>query len=245
MKSKVLILVLMLLAMCVTLIASEDGSDPEEYFRKTKELDKMANKFKAETGFQGSIEYGYEQMILGGFKGNFSDIHYTSDSDTIAFRQACEKVLNKILPYSKAIRSQLSISRIRNQWSLLSTYYYQQVNGYRVEGLGFVKISYDIERKRFHIGEGTVELPEGDVRAIITPEEAEQIVVRDMNDDKYQKAKVISVFISNMGSDAYYLAYLVNIGDSTNMFWGDYEYYVDAIKGTVMHKDPAKIIHID
>jgi len=182
MKTKALIMLLLLL-FCTMVFASEDPNDAAEHARKTQELNQLAERFKAETGFTGRINYGYERMRLGSFEGNFSDIPFTTEGDTIAFRQACERIVEKILPYSPANRSQLSKSRITKQWGGYTTDYYQQVGGYRVEGAGFIMITYEEGRKHFSVGDNTVDLPEGDVSVIITREDAIEIYGKIVDDE--------------------------------------------------------------
>jgi hypothetical protein len=182
MKTKTLITI-MLLLICTAIFASEDASNAAERARKTQELNQLAERFKAETGFEGRINYGYERMRLGSFEGNFSDIPFTTEADTIAFRQACERIVEKILPLSPANRMQLSMSRISKSVRGYTTDYVQQVGGYRVEGAGFIMITYEEGRKRFSIGDNTVELPEGDVRVIIAREDAVEIYGKIVDDE--------------------------------------------------------------
>jgi len=242
MNTKALVTMLLLL-LCAMIFASEDASDAAEHARKTQELNQLAERFKAETGFTGRINYGYERMRLGSFEGNFSDIPFTTEADTIAFRQACERIVDKILPYSPANRSQLSKSRITKQWGGYTTDYYQQVGGYRVEGAGFIMITYEEGRKRFSIGDNTVELPDVDVSAMISKEAAEGIALSDMNDAKYQSSRTVSIYYTNRGSDTYYLAYFVCVGTDSNPIFGDYFYLIDSMTGRVAHKRPADFIH--
>ncbi len=242
MNAKLLITILLLL-ICTAIFASEDHFDAEEYERKTQELNQLAERFKAETGFEGRINYGYERMRLGSFEGNFSDIPFTAEADSLAFRQACERIVEKILPYSPANRMQLSMSRISKSVRGYTTDYNQQVNGYRVEGAGFIMITYEEGRKRFSIGDNTVDLPEGDVSAIITPEEAERIALSDMNDAKYQSSRTVSIYYTNRGSNTYYLAYLICVGTDSNPIFGDYFYLIDSMTGRIAHKRRSDFIH--
>ncbi len=244
MKTKVLFIVLLSL-IGTAIFAIEDTITPEQKWQKTLELNQLAERFKAETGFRGKMNYNFERMKLGSFEGNFTDIPFSTDADTTSFRQACNRIIDKILPYSYAKRSQLSMSRITKSGRGYTTDYYQQVNGYRVEGLGFIMITYDAGRKHFSIGDNTVDLPDIDVRNKITYGEAEEIVVRDKNDIRYQKAQVKAVFFSKMGSDVYYLAYMVSIGDESNPIFGDFFYYIDSLSGTVKHREAISFIHSD
>ncbi len=238
METRVMI-ILMLILLCTAIFASEDPSDAAEHERKTQELNQLAERFKAETGFTGSINYGYERMRLGSFEGNFSDIQYSADEDTIAFRQACERIVEKILPLSPANRMQLSMSRISKSVRGYTTDYYQQVNGYRVEGAGFIVITYEEGRKRFSIGDNTVELPDVDVSAIITLEEAIRIanlVYFKSSNPRVQPRKVTLEFTNgkNQNNKNYYLCY--------NLYMGTVV-CVDAVTGDVRYTWSREKVH--
>jgi hypothetical protein len=165
------------------IFASEDPTETE-HWEKVRQLDQLAERFKAETGFTGNVNYYSDRMKLHSYEGKFADIPYSAnaDADTTSFRQACTRVLDKILPYSYANHNQLSMSRISKRSGYISTDYYQQVNGYRVEGSGFFMITYDIGRHRFDIGDNTVELPDEPLGKLISESEAYQIAF-----DKYKQ----------------------------------------------------------
>jgi hypothetical protein len=174
MKTKVLITMLLLLV-CAAIFASEDPGDPAEQWRKTQELNERAERFKAETGFTGEVGHSSDTMRLHTYRGNFSGIHFSAVEDTIAFRQACERIVDKILPYSPSSRSQLSMSRIYKSSRGYTTDYIQQVGGYRVDGAGFIAITYDEGRKHFSIGDNTVDLPMNSTNVLFTEEQAFRI----------------------------------------------------------------------
>ena len=73
MKTKALVTMLLLL-LCSTIFASEDPGDAAERARKTQELNQLAERFKAETGFEGEINPDGQLSHLAGFRGNFPDI---------------------------------------------------------------------------------------------------------------------------------------------------------------------------
>jgi len=74
MKTRAFIVLLLMLMTLSAIFASEDTNEQEEYFRKKQELDLLAERFKAETGFEGTIQYNYIRMTLSQFRGNFRDI---------------------------------------------------------------------------------------------------------------------------------------------------------------------------
>jgi hypothetical protein len=204
-----------------------------EYWEKVRQLDQLAERFKAETGFTGNVSYYFERMELQSYEGKFADIPFSADADTISFRLACNRILDKIIPYSFAKRSKLSMSRISSRTGYISTDFYQLVNGYRVEGYGFIVITYDAGRYRFDIGDNTVELPDEPLGNIISQREAEMIALKDMNDEHYILAKVYNLFYSKEGSDLYYLAYLVIVDSNNSPLYESYVYWIDAINGRI------------
>ncbi|MFB3845380.1 MAG: hypothetical protein ACE14O_06510 [Candidatus Cloacimonadaceae bacterium] len=164
-----------------------DGLPSEEAERQAKErqMEQVAVRFKAETGFRGEINYDFERMKLGSYEGKFVDIPFAADADTTAFRQVSNRILDKILPYSLAKRNQLSMIMIKRQGNYTSTDYFQMVNGHRVEGSGFIVITYDAGRNRFDIGDNTAELPDEPLGEIITEAEAYQLAF-----DQYKKSEL-------------------------------------------------------
>jgi len=161
-----------------------EQSGETEQAAKVRQLEKVAERFKAETGFRGEINYDYTRMKLQSFEGKFTDISFSADADTSAFRQACNSILDKILPYSFAKRSQLSMNRINRQGNYTSTDYIQLVNGYRVDSSGFIVITYDAGRNRFDIGDNSFKLPSQNITPVLTYEDAVRIYDENVKDDE-------------------------------------------------------------
>ena len=155
-------LIFIVLLMAIAFVYADGGSSAEqaEHWEKVRQLDQLAEGFKAETGFTGRILTSTERMLLYYYEGRFADIQITAEADTASFRAAFERILDKVLPYTFAKHEQLSRSRITNNLGRIKTEYYQQINGYRVEGAGRLSIVYETGRNGFAIGNGTVELPE-------------------------------------------------------------------------------------
>jgi len=209
----------------------------EDHWEKVRQMDEMAERFKAETGFTGSISYDLNMMCIGYYEGKFAGIQITAEADTASFRSAFEQIMDKVLPYTFAKREQLVRSRITNNHGIIETDYYQQVNGYRVEGIGRLSIAYEVGRNAFAIGNGTVELPEGDVSAIITKETAVNKAKEyhsnrfDLNIDTLIPYANVKLEFSNPDSTQYSLRYFVIIGGMG--------YYVDADTGSLF---PTQLI---
>lgn len=227
MKQITIIFIILLLGISS---ANADGYTAEEaeHWEKVNQMDQLAERFKVETGFTGDINPNGALSHLGGFRGKFNDIPFSASTDTTAFRHACDRIIDKLLPYTLATRNQLSRSRIIKSSSKFETEYYQTVDGYKVENGGLILISYDVGRYRFSISNGTVELPET-IKINYIREEATNKAVR------YHKSKcnqpdhqLIPYVIEDMrffNSDGsgYALKYIIYIGD--------FVYYVDASTG--------------
>ncbi|MDD4308847.1 MAG: hypothetical protein PHO32_00545, partial [Candidatus Cloacimonetes bacterium] len=173
MKTRVFIFLLLMMIMVISAIyASEDPTENEEYFRKKQELGILADRFKAETAFRGDIETYPDQMKLARFTGNFDDIDMTNVRDSVAFRQVCTNVINKLLPYIGANSEQLVLGKINVDSDQIDTRYYQKVNGYQIESGGYLNIYYLYSHKRFGILNVTVDIPQESLGNIISKEEA-------------------------------------------------------------------------
>ena len=96
MKTK-LILAILLICMAGLLFGSEIPADMDEMQRRTQELKALSERFKADKGFEGVIETNTEVMKLSHFRGNFKDIDMSGVSDTLAFRQVCNRIISKLL----------------------------------------------------------------------------------------------------------------------------------------------------
>jgi len=181
-RNSLVFIIILLFISCI--FADEYSAEEAGRREKERQLDQVADRFKAETGFRGEVNYDYNRMKLQSFEGNFADIPYLADSDTTAFRQVCNAILDKILPYSLAKRNQLSMNRTKRQGNYTSTEYEQWVNGYKVENSGFIVITYDAGRNRFDIGDNSVELTEGNVTSALTYDDAVRIYDDNVKDDE-------------------------------------------------------------
>ena len=234
MKPQALIMILLLL--CTAIFASEDGSNAAEYERKTRELNQLAERFKAETGFVGKISNDTNRMCLGYYEGRFADIQISAKADTVSFRLAFEQILDKVLPYTYSHRGQLSRSRITNTFGVIETAYYQQVNGYRVEGAGKLSIAYEPGRNGFAIGNGTVDISNELVQINISLDQAIQIGIQRYdpnynfipdNELTHPRTKLRYFPIPNEdGIEQYRLCYMV-------AFWG-LAIFIDPSSGNII-----------
>ena len=205
MKQLTLIFIVLLLAISS---AYADGYPAEEaeHWEKVRQMDQLAERFKAETGFTGYISHDISRMCFGYYQGKFTGIQITATADTASFRAAFDQILDRVLPYTFAKREQLTQSRINDNLGIIQTDYYQQVNGYRVEGIGRLTINYEIGRNAFAIGNGTVELPDNDVMQALSYEDAVRIYDEHVEDDETTKSfrrrrPFLTLFYSNIYND--------------------------------------------
>jgi len=174
MKTRVFLAILLLTVVAI-LYCSDDPSENTEYQRKTRELKALSDRFKAETGFEGTIENNPELMILSKFTGSFKDIDMKNVTDSLSTRIVFDDVLNKLLPFISAPKNQLEKYELRSSSGTTRIRYYQTVNGYSIEGLGFINIAYDKNRDLFTIMNVTVNVQQTTVTNIISEEAAFKI----------------------------------------------------------------------
>ncbi|MDD2231207.1 MAG: hypothetical protein PHY48_17630 [Candidatus Cloacimonetes bacterium] len=180
MKSKVLITLLLLL-LCAAVFAVEDYSDAEEHKRKTNELNQLADRFRAETGFRGEINYSYKRMKLSQIRGNFADLEITSPQDTLFMKSIFERIFTKVTPYISARPEQLFRGKVVCNMVGASVVYWQVVNGYRIEGgAGTLKISYNLATSTLTILDGTANISSEVIPINVSVEQALQIAQKEI-----------------------------------------------------------------
>jgi len=229
-------MVIVLLLTIQSVYADGNPAEETDHWEKVRQMDQLAERFKAETGFTGNVNYNIDRMKLRAYEGKFTDIPFSADADTTAFRQACDRILDKILPYSYAKIGQLSMSRISRRTGYISTDYYQIVNGYCVEGSGFIVITYDVGRYRFDIGDNTVELSE-ERRVNISLTQAIEIA-KEVYNPNYKLDK--SIEFSDPKTELLYTKDPQNITDNSYRlnykisFWG-LAIYIDPYSGKLAY----------
>jgi len=111
---KVIMLILLVLIVVISLNANSN-EDMQEYNRKWNIMQERAERFKQETGFEGTITQHFREngpMRFGSIGGNFSDIVVTAKEDTVIMKQIFEQVKAKIMPYVKAEEGQLFAEKV-------------------------------------------------------------------------------------------------------------------------------------
>ena len=150
MKQITFVLIVLLLAIQY---AYADGNTAEEtdYRKKVRQLDQLAERFKAETGFTGNVSKDYNECRMRTIIGKFRDISFPDLADTLAMRQSCDAVLAKIIPYVGFQGLTLTKECIGYNKTSLGTYYTQLVHGYSFEWRRGIDIRYESDTGKVDI----------------------------------------------------------------------------------------------
>jgi hypothetical protein len=216
MKTKALVTMLLLL-LYTMVFASEDAGDAAEHAHKTQELNQMAERFKAETGFEGYIGYNLQSMQLSTMSGSFIDIEVTAPQDTVIMRSVFDQVVSKVMPYISARDGQLKSGKVNSNMNGSGIIYWQKVNGYSIEGGGgSLRIHYSLATRQLSVNNGTVDISSDPISINLSLEQAISLVqdkVFDGTEVKPTNPRIAYVPIDNDDGQAYYLCYvLVNQG---------------------------------
>ena len=71
MKQITLIIIILLLAISSGFADGYPAEDAE-HWEKVRQLEQLADRFKAETGFTGTISHDLNRMCLGTYRGRFA-----------------------------------------------------------------------------------------------------------------------------------------------------------------------------
>ena len=167
-----IVIILLLSLLVFSLTAQQGDLSAEEYQRRNVELQRLANRFKQETGFEGNIQFNHQMMKLSHFMGNFENVTFPPASDLIAVTVAVNQVFELILPFLPASREQLTIESITGDERGVRAQIRQTVNGYEIEGAGILRIFYEYEKNRVTIMNALVSIDPTPVTPRITEEEA-------------------------------------------------------------------------
>lgn len=157
MKFKALLVVLLLMSLFIV-HAFGEVTEAEAKARKKKELNELAERFKAETGFTGDIKLDYDYDRMGIISGKFSGISYPNLADTLAIRQSCDAIVGNILPYvgfEGLTLTKKSIS-FNSLHTICGARYEQMVHGFPFEWSGGVRISYNLDTDDVTIVDGII-----------------------------------------------------------------------------------------
>ena len=237
MKTKVLITMLLLLV-CAAIFANEDSGDPAEQWRKTQELNERAERFKAETGFEGYIGYSLQSVQFSTISGNFMDIEVTAPQDTVFMRNVFDQVVSKVLPYIAAREGQLSSGRVSSNIHGTGIIYWQKVNGYSIEGGGgTLRIHYSLATRQLSVNNGTADISSDPISINLSLEQAINLVqekVFDGAEVKPTNPRIAYVPIDNENGQVYCLCYVL-----TNQ---GYTVFVDVSEPIIRKVAPNRIL---
>ena len=174
MKTKALMVIVFLL-LCSAILASGNDSEAEEYWRKTQELNQMAERFKAETGFVGDITFKHQDMKCATLTGTFCGIEVTALQDTTSMKQVFNQLVSRILQYISAREEELFMGKVVSNDLRTNVRFTQKVNGYDIEHGGYLNISYIKNLKRFTVIDNTVYIRTRFVVPTVSIDKARQI----------------------------------------------------------------------
>lgn len=183
MKTRVSIVLLLMLMTFSAIYASEDTGEMNENEAKKLELQRLQTIFETSTNATGEVKYDSSNHNWSYFSGKFRDINSITQNDSIYARQIFDDILDRILPFTLAQKAHLSKHKVIFNSSSITTVYRQSANGYRVVNGGSISMAYWSEESRFSIGNSTVEIPEGAPEINITKEQAIDIVFNKQTED--------------------------------------------------------------
>lgn len=189
----------------------------EEYRQKQAILNERAAKFKAETGFEGSITYNHQYAKFSNITGNFRDIEITAPQDSVSMRQVFDQVVLRMRPYLSAQVNQLYSGGVSCHDMGSRVIYRQIVNGYKIEnGWGLLKLSYSNASKKLNILDNTAVISSETVPINISLEKAIKLAQDEIsigaNEMPYNPR--IAYTLSGDSTDPrHYLCYIL-------IFWG-------------------------
>ncbi len=181
-----LFIVFLVLSM-VTPLMAVPYERTEEYRQKQAILNERAARFKAETGFEGSIDYNYRDMKFSRLTGEFTGIQISAPQDTVSTENAIDQVLLRISPYISAREDQLNFTSSESNRYIVSKKWEQKVNGFSVYPRKFIIVAYNLPTKEFIISDSTVDLPSCPVQMNVSKTEAKQLMLDAYKQSVYCK----------------------------------------------------------
>ncbi len=209
----------------------------DEYRQKRAILNERAARFRAETGFEGSISFDFQNMKFSDISGSFRDLVVTAPQDTVNMSNVFDRVFTKVNPFITAQNGHFIKGSTTWNGNISLVRYEQVVNGYKVSGAGFITISYWSNTNRVTILDCTVDLPEVSAPINITLDQAIRIAIQRYDPNyNYIPDNVLSHPRSRLvycqipddeGTAIYRLCYMIS-------FWG-LTLYIDPSSGEIVH----------
>ncbi len=244
MKIKTILVILLLMSFSL-ILASEDSADAE-HWEKVRQLNQLAERFKAETGFTGEScsfdKRGRIKSVTGAFKG----IPIPDIPDTLVIRQAFTTILNRIMPYIDAPSEQLQIDRVFRMGNFWATHYTQLVNGYQVHD-GRLSITYYPQRRTFKVANSTIIIPYSTLVSKLNYEDALGIFNSNVEDAyKLKDVPLSRIYASNVYCDVN--KYKDDENPEYRLCWiigSEKIMAIDAITGEIHFRETNEFTHLN
>jgi len=191
----------------------------EEYRQKQAILNERAARFKAETGFEGSITYNHQYAKFSNITGNFRGIEITAPQDTVSMRQVFDQVVLRMRPYLSAQVNQLYSGGVSCHDMGSRVIYRQIVNGYKIEnGWGLLKLSYSNASKKLNILDNTAVINSETVPINISLEKAIKLAQNEISigaNEMPNNPRIAYTLSGDSTDPRHYLCYILNFRHKT------------------------------
>ncbi len=216
----------------------------EEYAQKQAFLNERAARFKAETGFEGSIAYNYQTMTFSSMIGNFKGIEIATPQDTTAMQLIFTQLVSIISPYLAASKEDLQYELLLFNERRSTARYRQIINGYEINGSGWLSISYMIELNKILVTDSTVPIRTDSISPSVKRERALKIY----QDSIAGEEDKLSLPVTPVVSLKYYDVnqHTKDLSPNYRLCWiiSGYRFIVlDAVSETVYINRPSYVVH--
>ncbi|PKN72087.1 MAG: hypothetical protein CVU50_08880 [Candidatus Cloacimonetes bacterium HGW-Cloacimonetes-3] len=243
MKTKAIVVVLLLMFIFIVPVYGEDTE--AEQWEKVRQMEQLAERFKAETGFTGeSINIDNSGRIKS-VTGTFQGISVPVIPDTLVIRQAFTSIRNRITPFVDAPIEQLQNNRVYRVGNFWTSSFEQVINGYKVHN-GRLSITYSLQRRTFNVANSTIIIPYSTLVSKLSYEDALGIFNSNVdNAFKLNDVPLSRLFASNVYCDVnkykddenpeYRLCWLIGVEKTMA---------IDAITGEIYYNVFTELVHL-
>lgn len=215
-----------------------------EYAQKQAILNERAAKFKAETGFKGSISFDHRFMQFSHLSGTFNGMEVTTPQDTTSMLQIFTQIISTISPYIAASETDLHLEYISLNERRSAVRYRQIVNGYRFDGCGWLSVSYLIGQNKISVTNCTVPIREDFVAPTVTRERALEIY----RDSIVGYENKLSIPVTPRANLKYYDVdqHIKDMSPSYRLCWiisGDRFVVIDAVSEKIYVNRPSYVLY--
>jgi len=107
---------------------------------KQKEIQRLEDEFKAETGFKGGISFWEDDLRFRSLGGYFPNMHVTGYQDTIAMKAYGDSILKMLIKYTKVPEDQIKYHSVDGN----RVKYFQEINGVSFERLDALNGKFNV-----------------------------------------------------------------------------------------------------